>query len=142
MLTMVEFGFRFRHPPEYQVGIYRDQICLTLEQRYGPPGLCHVQNFSIAVEEAQGRSLDELADELAADSNPDIPVRRTNLTLSGEKAIRLDDINTVDVVRYVVVMHDDRIYRLTFIPWRDISEDFPRLELLYDTIINSFEFLP
>ncbi len=142
LLTMEEYGYQLRYPAEYQAAVYQNTICLALEQGYGPPGLCHVQNFSIEVQEAGGRTLGQVADEVAAAANPDIPVRRTQLTISGVEAVLLDDIYSIDVLRKVVMIHGDRAYILTFVPWNETLEEFTRLEQLYNTVIESFTFLP
>jgi hypothetical protein len=48
----------------------------------------------------------------------------------------------VDVLRKVVIVGNGQAYILTFIPWNHTREEFPRLEILYNTVINSFTFLP
>ncbi len=140
LLTNEIDGYRLLVPAGYQAVIYENGMCLT------PTGAwmmaCHVANAFIEVSAAGGRTLDQVADELTAEGNPDIPVRRTNLTISGVDAILLDDIYAYDVLRKVVIVHDDHTYLLTFAPWRDSLEDFTRLENLYDTVIRSFAFLP
>jgi hypothetical protein len=137
MLTMVEYGFRFRYPPEYQAGIHRNQICLTLEQGYGPPGLCHVQNFSLEISDVPDRPLIEIAGEAAPES-----IRRESLTVGGEQAILLDHIPAQDWIRMVVIVHDDRLYKLTFVGWPLDQPENSQQGVLYNTIIDSFEFLP
>jgi hypothetical protein len=40
----------------------------------------------------------------------------------------------------VVVIHGDLLYILTFVPWSETAEEFPRVEKLHDTVISTFEF--
>ena len=140
LLTNELDGYRVLVPAGYQAVIYKNSICLTLNEAWMMA--CHVANAFIEVSDAGGRTLNQVADEVAADANPDILVKRTNLAISGIEAIQLDDIYTYDVLRKVVIVYDDRIYTLTFVPWNDTLEDFARLENLYNTIIHSLTFLP
>ena len=140
LLTNEIDGYRLLIPAGYQAVIYEKGMCLTLTGAWMMA--CHVANASIEVGDAGGRTLSQVADEVAAEGNPDIPVRRTGLTVSGVEAIRLDDVYTYDVLRKVVIVQDDRIYILTFAPWSDQIDEFPRIEHLYDTVIRSFNLLP
>jgi len=53
----------------------------------------------------------------------------------------LDDIYGVDVLRKVIVIHGERLYVLTFVPWVGELEEFPRIKELYETIVSTMEFL-
>jgi hypothetical protein len=120
--------------------IYENAMCLTQSEAWMMA--CHVANALIEVSDAAGRSLSQVAEEAAAQGNPDIPVKRTDLTVSGVAAIQLDDIYTYDVLRKVVMVSEDRVFILTFVPWNEEVEDFARLEDLYNTLIGSFAILP
>ena len=139
LLTMVEYGFRFRYPPEYQAGIYRHQICLTSNE--GSMLICHNASAVIEVSDAPDRSLNQIADEVAGKGVPD-QVVRTSLTVAGEEAILLDNVLGVDVARVLVILHDDRAFILTFVGWQENQDETSPLGTLYNTIVNSFEFLP
>ena len=141
ILTMEEFGFRFRYPAQYQAVIYEDSLCLTPAREYGMPGPCHVQNFGVEVLDSGGRSLEQAADEAATRGNPDIDVRRTPITIGGQPAILLDDIYAADILRMVVVVYNGRVYQLTFVPWAENPAPDSPMGILYDTVIDSFEFL-
>ena len=141
VLTMEEFGFRFRYPAQYQAVIFEDSLCLTPAREYGMPGPCHVQNFSVEILEAGGRTLEQAADEAATRGNPDIEIRRMPITVAGQPAILLDDIYAADILRMVVVVYNGRVYRLTFVPWAENPAPDSPMSVLYDTIIDSFEFM-
>lgn len=140
VLTNELGGYRLLVPVGYQTVIYQKGMCLTQSEAWMMA--CHVANALIEVSDAAGRSLSQVADEAAAQGNPDIPVKRTDLMVSGVEAIRLDDIYTYDVLRKVVMVNDDRVYILTFLPWSEKVEDFDRMEDLYSTVIGSFTILP
>lgn len=140
ILTNENDGYRVLIPAEYQAVIYDKGMCLTVSGAWMMA--CHVASAYIEVIDTGGWMLSQVADEVAAQGNPDIPVKRTSLTVSGLEALLLDDIYTYDVLRKVVIVNGERTYILTFVPWNDQMEDFPRLENLYNTMISSFTFLP
>ena len=140
LLTNEEDGYLLLYPSEYHAVVYRNGMCLTLAEASAMA--CHVASAFIEVSDAAGRTLEQIAKDVAADGNPDIPVKRTGLNISGEEAILLDDIYSVDVLRKVVIVRNDQAYILTFLPWNDTLKEFPQLKNLYDTVIRSFTFLP
>ncbi|MGW8227051.1 MAG: hypothetical protein ACWGOY_15020, partial [Anaerolineales bacterium] len=140
VLTNEIDGYRLLVPVGYQAVIYQNGMCLTKSEAWMMS--CHVANAFIEVSDAAGRSLSQVAEEAAAQGNPDIPVRRTDLVVSGVEAIRLDDIYTYDVLRKVVMVNDERAYILTFLPASEQAEDFARMEDLYNIVIGSFAILP
>jgi hypothetical protein len=140
LLTNQIDGYRVLFPAGYQVVLYENGMCLTQSEAWMMA--CHVANAFIEVGDTGGRMLSQVADDVAAEGNPDIPVKRTSLTVSGVEAILLDDIYTYDVLRKVIIVNDDRTYILTFVPWSDQVEEFPRIENLYNTVIRSFNLLP
>ena len=141
ILTMEEFGFRFRYPAQYQAVIFEDSLCLTPAREYGMPGPCHVQNFGVEVLDAGGRTLEQAADEAATRGNPDIEIRRTQITVGGQPAILLDAIYAADILRMAVVVYNGRVYRLTFVPWVEDPAPDSSIGILYNMVIDSFEFL-
>ena len=141
LLTNENEGYALRYPAEYHVVFFGRSICFTPAQTDGPPGACHVANAFLEVSDANGRSLTNAADELAANGNPTIEVTRTYMKIGGEDAILLDNIYTYDVLRKLVVIHSDRAYVFTFVPWVSGLDDFQRLQTLYSTLTVSFTFL-
>jgi hypothetical protein len=131
-------GYSFRFPGEFNVVVYGRSMCLTVAD--DTLMKCHVANGFVDVTEAGGQTLAEAADAIAAQANPDIPVQRSEIAVGGEPAIQLDDIYAADVYRKVVVLHGDRLYVLTFVPWSESAEGFPRVEKLYESILSTFEF--
>lgn len=105
---------------------------------------CHSANLIIEMENANGRTPSQIADELIAEAEtagPGIEIQRTDLTVSGEQAVMLEGVPGVDASRIVVLIHADRLYRLMFVPWDETREEFTGVENLYNTAIDSFTFL-
>jgi len=100
----------------------------------------------IAVGEAGGRSAEQIAADLAAEVEAGMPgwtVERTfGLTLGYEPAWVLENVPGQDLSRQVLVVHDDRLYKLTFVPASpDAGAIYAEMEHLYAALINSFRFL-
>ena len=79
---------------------------------------------------------------LEADSVPGISLTRSGLTVADEQAVFRDNFHSYDVLRKVIVLHDNHACTLTFVSWEAAREEFPRLPDLYATVIDSFSFLP
>lgn len=139
LLTNEDEGFALRYPVEYQIVLYNRTMCFSLSQSDGVLGACHVASAILGVQDADGRTLAKIADELAAPS--DIEVSRTNIKIGGEDAILLDNIYVYDVLRQLVVIHENRIYVFTFAPWAAGMDEFQQLERLYSILTESFIFL-
>ena len=138
LLTNEQAGYLLLYPAEYHAVIYGNNLCLTPAE--AAMMACHVANAFLEVSDADGRTLEELADEAAAQANPDIEVTRTNLTVAGEEAILLDNIYAADVLRKVVILHGERVYTWTFVPWSENETESSKMDILYKTVIHSFEF--
>lgn len=131
-------GYLLSYPAEYQAVINANGICLTLSET--STMACHEANAFFEVRDAAGRTLSQVADEIAATSSSD--VNRTSLMVADEEATRLDNIAATDILRKVVILHGDRAYIWTFVPWAEDQADSSPMGILYNTVINSFTFLP
>ena len=144
LLTNENEGYALRYPAEYHVVFFGRSVCFTLAQTDGRPSACHAANAILDVSDAEGRTLVNAADELAANGNPSVEITRTNMKIggeNGENAILLKNIYTYDVLLQLVVIHNNRIYVFTFVPWVEGTDEFQRLQPLYSTLISSFTFL-
>jgi hypothetical protein len=97
----------------------------------------------IEVQDAAGRSAEQVADELTTDFDPVLfNIQRSSTTIGGEQAVVLDNMPGQDINRQVVFVHSGRVYKLTFAPASaDYGEIYARMESLYTVVINSFKFL-
>lgn len=132
-------GYTLRFTSDYNLVLYQRSVCFTTAE--GVEMVCHVANAFIDVSDAEGQTLAQAADAVAANANPEIEVQRSEIEVGGEPAVLLDDIYAYDVLRKVVVLHGERLYVLTFVPWVPELDDFSRINALYETIIETMEFL-
>lgn len=97
----------------------------------------------IKVTDAAGQDTATAADQIERDfGNPGISGRST-ATLGGEEAVVLDDLMGQDINRRLVVVHNGRLYDLTFVPvGADYGELADRTEQVYQLMLDSFTFLP
>lgn len=100
---------------------------------------------SINVESADGLTAAQFADEQIASAGPGLNIRRTEAKVDGEKAVIVDGIPSQDSSRRVFIVHGDRLYTLTFVPWMAYALEpgqLTPLEELYTTIMRTLHFLP
>jgi hypothetical protein len=143
LLMNEEHGYCLLHPAQYNV-LYRPmETCLagvvnSMECQFitfvglGP-------NAGISVDEASGRTASQVADAEIAALGSDFNIERTDLSIGGEPAVLMDGIPGQDIVRKVVVIHNDLLYTLSFTPW---NMNHTATVNLYTTIVNSLHFLP
>ncbi len=97
----------------------------------------------ITVEPAGGRTVEQVADQLVADySVPGLEVKRVSLKIDQEQAIMLDGLTGESLNRHVVVLHNDRVYHVTIMPMDGSPDVRAQAEVLYNTLIQSFNFRP
>jgi len=130
-----------QYPAEYDV-YFPNESEMMLVKRYvlntSEPSM------SITVQPAGVLTLEEAADQIAGVyAIPGVEAIRQPLTIGGEAAIMLDGLSGQDPNRQVVVLHNDRLYKLYFI---QMNKNQPKLyaqaETLYNTVIESFNFRP
>lgn len=142
LLIREAVGYCLLYPEGYiETETVPTTVCLVPE---GPAMGCHNTNLIIDVEDAGGRNIGEIADEIVADAQAEIPgieIQRTSLSMGGEDAVVLEGLSGVASSRQVLLVHEDRRYKLTFVPWDETDENFAKLGLLYNTVINSFTLL-
>jgi hypothetical protein len=94
----------------------------------------------INVQDAAGRTAAQVADEVEA-GMPGFAIQRGSVTIGGEEAVVLDNVPGQDFNRQLVVVHDGRLYKFMFVPADpSLGDLYARMEELYSTMINSFEF--
>ena len=138
-------GYCLLHPTDYNVVYPPMETCLA-----GVVNSMECQFITFAgadgypitwinVDEASGRTAGEVADAEIASLGPDFKIERTDLTIDGEPAVLMDGLPGQDIVRKVVVVHNDLLYTLSFMPW---DKNAAAMVNLYTTIVNSLHFLP
>jgi hypothetical protein len=101
---------------------------------------------TIEVQSAEGHTAAQIADgQINSVIGLDLVIERTETEIDGEPAVIVDGIPGPDPWRKVFVVHGDRLYTLTFLPWGENPDNhaaFAGLENLYDTILRTLHFLP
>lgn len=96
----------------------------------------------IRTEDAAGRTAAQAADAQIALIGSGFNPILTELIIGGEQAVVVDGLPGQDPLRYVYIVHNNRLYILTFTPWMSSVDGNTPLEHLYRTIIESLYFLP
>jgi hypothetical protein len=142
-LTFGAYNFCLLHPDGYSVDEgTANQVVLfagSLQDVEHP-------KLFILVGNAQGRTVEQIADELVAEVQGSVPgyeVERTiGLTLGYEPAWVLENMPGQEISRHVMVVHHDQLYRLTFIPADPgMGDVYGQMEALYELVVKSFRFL-
>lgn len=99
---------------------------------------------SLTVEEAAGRTLDQIADQVAADFTlPGVTSERTSITLAGEPAVLFDHLPGQAFNRRLIVLHQELLYHFFFTPVDpDDAVGDENMAAFYATITESFQFIP
>lgn len=99
--------------------------------------------ISIVVTDVAGEDTTAAADRIEADfAMPDMSTRG-NITLGGQEAVLLDNMPGQDINRRVIVVHNGRLYDLTFSPiGAEYGEVAEQTEQVYQMVLDSFSFLP
>ena len=103
----------------------------------------HARLF-ITVDDANGRSLDEITTDAAEIETimGSSPMWTFGLMLDGVPANQFDQVPGQDLSRQVVLVHNGRLYDLTFIPDDPaLGDAYAEMQTLYETIMDSFSFL-
>lgn len=140
LLRNEEYEYCFLFPDGYvRLDPLPYEVCLVLE---GPSMACHGANLIIEVHDALGRTASQIADEKTAElPYPDI-IERVDRTVGGEEAVVVDGLSAVAASRNVFIIHADHVYDLMFIPWDEAEDEFATIETLYNTVVDSFTFVP
>ena len=100
----------------------------------------------ITVDDAADQSLEEITLAHEAEIESALPGSDVSWTfgimLDGEPANEFAQVPGQDLSRQVLLVHNGRLYTLTFIPDDpDAGEAYAEMQLLYETMIESFHFL-
>jgi hypothetical protein len=145
LLMNEEHGYCLLHPTEYNVVFPPMETCLasvvnSMECQFVTFAKTDTSTSAwINVDEASGRTASEVADAEIDFLGSGFNIERANLTIDVEPAVLMDGLPGQDILRRVVVVHNDLLYTLTFTPW---DKNDTALVNLYTTIVNSFHFLP
>jgi hypothetical protein len=132
-------GYTFDHPAAYDTAVV-DENGIALYQG----SLLNVEapRVDVVVEPGRGRDAATIADQIA-ESFPDAGIQRTEMTLGGQPAVRLDGVPGQDLSRVVVAVYNERLHQLTFRPLLEGDDArMAELDALYDAVTSSYAFDP
>jgi hypothetical protein len=104
----------------------------------------HARLF-ITVQDADGRSLMEVTAAKEAEIETAIPgldvMWSFGYALDGVPANQFEQVPGQDLSRQVVMVLDDRLYTLTFIPDDPAAEAYAEMQILYNMVMETFSFM-
>ena len=147
LFTNAEDGFCMLLPDGYEVddsltaegggaetAVYMDSL----------QDVVHARLF-ITVEDASGRSLDEITADKEAEIETALPgfdvMWSFGYMLDGVPANQFDQVPGQDLSRQAVLVSDGRFYTLTFVPDDPAADAYVEMQALYDLVLDSFSFL-
>ncbi len=149
-LTSSRDGYTLVHPDEYFVVITPKGICLT--QNVRPDAvLCELPtSAALEVSDANGRTADQLANEIINENDPNFRFDRYEILVDGEPAMWISREGSDEILNMVSIVHGDRVYIWRFLfkemhpglgQEDQIMTELDQVQKFYDTVINSFQFL-
>ena len=142
LLTNTEDGYCVLYPAESSTDL-PDWIVINPISAPGDiPGDAWV---NIQVQDAASRTAAQAADELITAAGTGFNITRDEIEVDGNQAIMIDGLPGQDSNRVVLIVRNERLYTLTFMPWQPGTAgtgQMTPLEHLYETIIQSIHFLP
>jgi hypothetical protein len=139
LLTNERYGYCLLVPTGYLQSGPLHQVAIAPEgfvfwETPGPVG--------IGVSDAAGLSASQWLDLQVARESGFVP-ERASVIIGGEEAILLPEIHGQASTREVIIVHEDRRYTVSFLlPDPADAPAVEQMQRLYDTIINSFTFVP
>jgi len=147
LFTNAEDGFCLLLPDDYAVD---DSLTAegggaeTAVYVDSPLDVAHARLF-ITVQDAGGRTLDEISADKKAEIETALPgfevMWSFGYMLDGVPANQFDQVPGQDLSRQVVLVHDGRVFTLTFIPDDPSADAYAEMQTLYDLVLDSFSFL-
>lgn len=139
LLTNPEEGYCVLYPAEYSTTVPHFIVINPISSPGDMPGDAWL---NIATIPATGRTAAQFADESIAAVGEGFNITRFDAQVDGEPATVVDGLPGQDSVRYVFIVHNDRLYTLSFMPWYPNPADPTPLEGLYALVMDTFRFLP
>ncbi len=147
LLRSDEYGYCLLLPEEYLVD---DSLTSegggaeTAVYRGSPLDAAHARLF-ITIDDAQGQTLEAITLAREAEIEGALPgfdlAWAAGPVLDGALTNELAQVPGQDLSRQMLLLHDGRLYTLVFIPDDpDLGQAYAEMQLLYETMIESFRF--
>jgi hypothetical protein len=139
LLTSTEDGYCLLFPAEASSNMPGWVVINPISAPGDVPGDAWV---NIHTEDAAGRTIAQIADEVNSTTDPGFNITVEEVQVDGKPAIVVDGLPGLDSNRIVMIINNDRLYMLTFMPWQPNAAEPTPLENLYTIVMDSFHFLP
>ncbi len=134
-------GYQMHIPKGYEVHQPNPREIVILAPQ-GTEG--HRERAFISVEPAGGRTVDQITADLKTSALADVAAQPgTVLGLDTEMALVFDRVPSQDLMRMLFVVHEDRLYKMIFIPQdENAGTAYNQMRSLYAVVVNTFQFIP
>jgi len=135
------YGYRVYLPKWVEIQETSPSSVLIMAPGVGHPGQQRAAAF-IDVEPANGRSVEEIVEQVKADLGPGFNIPPgTAMGLDKALAIVLSGLPGQDVNRQLFVVYNDLLVHITFVPdTPQVGTPYWQMEDLYAMIVNTFHF--
>ena len=136
-----EDGYCFLYPAPYSTGVPHTII---INPAAGPGDTLGDAWMWIEMENAVGRTAAQVADAEIGSAGSGFNIGRFEVDIDGGPAVVVDGLPGPDAWRRVFVVHNERLYTLTFLPWvpNTAGAELSPLEGLYTIIVQTLRFPP
>jgi len=139
LLTNTEDGYCLLYPAEASSDMPGWVVINPISGPSDVPGEAWV---NIHVQDAAGRTVAQFADEVRTATGTGFNITLLEVQVDGGPAIVVDGLPGLDSNRMVMIVRNDRLYALTFMPWFPNAAEPTPLENLYTTVMDTLHFLP
>jgi len=139
LLTDIEDGYCLLYPEAYSAAVPNYIVVNPISAPGDTLGDAWV---SIEVEKALGQTADQVASVQIATVGPGYNITRSTVPVDDEQAVVVDGLPGPDPWRKVYLVHDERLYTLTFLPWSPTAPEAAALENLYTMVMDTLHFVP
>jgi len=136
-----EDGYCFLYPAPYSTGVPHTII---INPAAGPGDTLGDAWMWIEMENAVGRTAAQVADAEIGSAGSGLNIGGFEVEIDGGAAVVVDGLPGPDEWRRVFVVHNERLYTLTFLPWvpNTAGAELSPLEELYTIIVQTLRFPP
>lgn len=136
-------GYCFLIPDGYEAVTFEETYGVVVYAPATTPG--HRERLLIEVQDALGRSLEQVTEQVLADTTipgmaPEIDETRT---VGSAAATVIGKLPGQDLNRRLLTVHNGRVYQLMFVPDDpDMAQAYAEMETLFALVTDSFTFIP
>jgi hypothetical protein len=136
-------GYCFLMPRGYEAQSFEENSSMAVRAPVTSQG--HRERLFIDVEEALGRTLAQVTDQVLIDGSiPGLALEvEDGFSVGGEPATAINQMPGQDLNRRVIVVHNGRVYKMMFMPDDPgMGQAYEEMEMLFAAVMESFRFMP